>query len=176
MLDYAKILFCFLKDTKDFWLVVLGGLMTLSGSIVIQFINLKTIRKQKTEELMAKEKLTVYKKATFILAKLAGLILQGTSKEAWTYLESNEDWFWENEIIFSQEFINKYLSIKKHLRAIALISDRKNYTENDIMKLTQTEESLDNLVKDAREILRLEYGLSPIKPERLPFERKPLDN
>jgi len=157
---------------KDFLLVFIGGLCAAFGGFVSTWYTARNARKIKMEETIGQQKVDIYKKALRLINKLRSISIQGDNQDILNFINEENDWVLDNEILLPQTFAECWHSVRSNVRSMEMkkeslsrLAEGKEQ-EKLIAELDKLFEFVQNLIQNAEEDIRKELGLKPFKIRR----------
>ena len=159
---------------KDFFLVLVGGLCAAFGGFISTLYKAKNAQKIKMEQIIGEQKVEVYKKALRLAGQLQSILIQGIYDDAIAFINQENPWVLENEILLPAKFAEYWHSLRLNLRAArrkeqvqGKLPDGEQRNQK-IEMLGELDTFMDELAEEAEKEIRNELGLPPITIRRPP--------
>jgi len=152
---------------REFWLVVLGGMLGLAGSFMALMYQHKKALERAMLEKTAESKVEINAKAYGIMKRIQGSLDQEPAEETLSILIGLQGWFVDNRVFLPGEFPNKWLGIRNHLYMVAAwhkFPEKRRFSAEEI---TRFENAMVQWAVDALLIITNEMKLKPLVAETL---------
>jgi len=163
-----------LSVIKDLLLVLIGGICAAFGGFVSTWYTSRNARKIKMEETIGQQKVEAYKKALRLINKLRSISIQGDNQDILDFIDEENNWVLDNELLLPQTFAECWHSVRSNIRTMKIKTDSLEGLEEGekreriINELDQLFEFVQNMIKNVEEDIRKELGLGPFKIHRPP--------
>lgn len=112
--------------------VIVGSLLTTLGSVLLAWINGRSVRKQRFAQLLAEKRLSTLEEAHFLAKTFEGMI--GSSHRLKAQLSEFEPWLFRFRPYLPVDFCNKWLELRRDIDLLELAKLAPGATGEDVMK------------------------------------------
>ncbi|MFH1776905.1 MAG: hypothetical protein ABH952_05035 [Candidatus Omnitrophota bacterium] len=150
------------------WELIIGGILATVGGMVSIWFQAKNARKIRMDEIIAEKKIVANNEAYIRTKRIESMLIQSYNMEdVRNKMQDYEEWFFTNCLFLPREFSNKWLTLKINVSKVCRMMKKIPFEVEKIIKL---EGQLSRLVREAKDIIYKEMGLTRMKVENLPEE------
>jgi hypothetical protein len=113
--------------------IILGGLLTMAGGLIATYLQMRYIRKNKMEEVIAERKIVINAQAYSYMKEIEGRLIQGGSKVAYEAIMRYEKWFFESRLFLPGKFPEKWLMARNYLGKVIILENENK----DVAKISK---------------------------------------
>lgn len=167
------------KTADPFWLVLLGGVIGLAGSVSVVAYQTHKAKRVRMDEAIADKKVIANGEAYGVLKMLQASLSQGTYSRSLDFIEDKEPWMIDNRLFLPQDFASNWWTIRAGLRKCVREAGKleMDTAEKDTPETLATfEGKLQSIVETMLKDVLHEMGHKPADPQtidRLWFESRP---
>ena len=107
-----------LAEYKDFILVLAGGFCAAFGGFVSTYYRARKARSIKMREEIGRQQVEIYNKALRLTGGLGAILLQGTSTDVLNWMQRENAWVLDSEVLLPQEFVECWHSVKLNVKSV----------------------------------------------------------
>ncbi len=151
---------------KDILLVLIGGMCSAFGGFLAAWYRTRVAGKVKLLETIGERRVAAYGKGLELMDRVQLILVQGTKKDALTFLYDNGRWFADNLILLPHAFVENWRSIRENLKKAIMYDDAQEKMKDDDKRrqqmvdwIVEAQDFSDRLAKEAESSIRKELGL-----------------
>jgi len=163
-----------LAEYKDLILVLAGGFCAAFGGFVSTWYRARTARSIKMREEIGRQQVEIYNKALRLTGGLGAILVQGTSTDVLNWMQRENGWVLDSEVLLPQGFVECWHSVKLNVKSAKRQEQaQQRMAEGEqknkaIEEIVATDTFNRGLIKATEEAIRKECGLAPFIIHRPP--------